>query len=244
MQSHAFSLPFVKKEQVAQDTWSYFFDRSSVLYDFQPGQYNRVTLPITATDTRGNSRMFTVASSPMEKDFLMITTKRGMSDFKNAFYALTPGTPVQFFGPMGGFILPEDDVTPRVLLAGGIGITPFRSILVTAGAKNLSVPLTLVVSFSTGEEMVYYQELMDLSKSHPNIKIVYTITHPEESKAPWEGEKGRISPEMIKKYVEDISKPIFMVSGPPAFVDGTVETLHTALHIAEENVKVDQFTGY
>ncbi|MDE2026097.1 MAG: FAD-dependent oxidoreductase [Patescibacteria group bacterium] len=244
MTSQVFSLPFVKKESAAKETWSYFFDRTNVSYDFQPGQYNRVTLPITAMDTRGNSRMFTIASSPTDKDVLMITTKRGISDFKNAFFTLEAGMQVQFFGPLGGFVLPEEDPTPRILLARGIGITPFHSMLRYAGEKNISISLTLIASFSTVEEMIYYEELTNLAKLHPNLKIVYTVTRPEESKNSWEGEKGRISPEMIKKYVADTISPFYMISGPPAFVDGTVDALQTSLSIAEEKIKVDQFTGY
>ena len=239
--SKAFSLPFIKKEQVAVDTWSYFFDKSSVAYDFLPGQYNRVSLPVSATDGLGNSRMFTIASSPEEK-YLMVTSRRGVSDFKNALFALTPGTPVQFFGPLGGFTILQNDLTHHVLLAGGIGITPFHSMLVFASQKKLKTPLTLLASSPTVEEMVFYHELMDLQSQNKQITTVYTVTRSEGLL--WQGEKGRISKEMIKKYVGDISKPVYMVSGSPAFVEGMVTKLHEELKIEEEYIRVDQFTGY
>lgn len=244
MGSQAFSLPFLRKEQIAHDTWSFFFDRKDVSFNFLPGQYNRVSLPIVAKDTRGISRMFTIASSPTEKNMLMITTKHGISDFKNAFFELVPGTPVQFFGPMGGFVLSEKNKTPRVLLAGGIGITTFRSMLMFAAAKKLPQPITLLASFSTYEEMVYYEELTSLAKENSLFTVIFTVTRPEESTIRWTGETGRITPDLIKKYVDNTETPIYMISGSPDFVEGMVSQLQEELHVPEENIKVDQFTGY
>lgn len=241
-----FMLPFLKKEQVAKETYSFYFDKTkNPDYSFKPGQYTRVTLPITPTDDKGSYRLFTTCSSPLE-NYLMITTKISddltkVSDFKKYFSSLKPGENVQFFGPMGGFLLPEEDTTSRVLLAGGIGITPFHSMLTFAAKKQLQITLTLFVSFSTVEEAVFLEELQSAEKENSNIKVIYTISHPERSN--WQWEQGRISEELIKKYVQDLSKPIFMVAGPPPMVDGTVEMLQK-MGIEEGKIKVDHFTGY
>lgn len=236
-------LPFLKKEQVAKDTCSFFFDRKGVAYDFLPGQYNRVTLPITATDGRGNSRFFTVSSSPLEKDYLTITTKQGPSDFKKALFNLTQNEKMKFLGPMGGFVLHDEDMFDRVFLAGGIGITPFHSMITYSAAKNLQIPLVLFVSFSVPEEIVFYEELTTIAKEHSNIKIIYTITRPQESQQKWFGVTGRISEDLLKRYVSDITKPTYYIVGPPPMVEGT-EKLLEQMGIAPEKVKVEQFTGY
>lgn len=237
------SVVFVKKEQVASDTYTYYFERKNLTEDFLPGQYMRMTLPITATDGRGSSHFFTISSSPTKKDFLTVTTKRGQSDFKNALFGLTPGTPVQIMAPIGGFLLRPEDQTPKVFLAGGIGITPFHSMITYAADLDLKTQLTLIVSFSTVEEIVFYDELTEIEKTHNNIKIIYSVSHPENSNKPWTGDKGRISEELIKKYIPDIMSPVFMVVGPPAMVDATEQLLKT-MNIPLDHIKVEQFTGY
>jgi ferredoxin-NADP reductase len=239
----SFTLPLVKKEMIAQDTCSFYFDRRNIRYNFFPGQYNRITLAIHATDGRGSSRFFTICSSPLEKDYLMITTKRGKSSYKRALFDLAIGEKADFFGPIGGFYLHEEDIHPKVFLAGGIGITPFHSMITYAREKKLSIPLTLFVSFSTPEEMIFFDTLTSVAKENSAIKIVYTITHPEKSNEKWMGETGRISEDLIKKYIEDIMKIIYMIVGPPPMVDGTVELLQT-MGIPQNQIKVEHFTGY
>src|SRR6478672_7512664 len=95
----SFVLSFIKKEKVAKDTYSFYFDRSQVAFDFLPGQYVRLTLP-HAADEKGTSRYFTISSSPHEKDVLVLTVKIYESTFKRALYGLQPGHQGHFFGPM------------------------------------------------------------------------------------------------------------------------------------------------
>lgn len=240
--SKPYTIAFLSKKELAKDTYVFYFKRPQG-FDFIPGQYNRWTLPITANDGRGSSRFFTISSSPLEKDHITVTTKIIQSDFKKALLQLKEKDEIKIFGPMGQFILDERDSRPRVLIAGGIGITPFHSMLTYAAAKHLSLPLTLFASFSIPEEMVYYDEFKKLEAKHPNIKIIYTITKPQESQVVWNGQTGRISPEMINKYVKDIPNNVFYVVGPPPMVDGTKAMLN-AMRIPEDNFKTEQFTGY
>src|SRR5579859_490803 len=125
--SKPYVVQFITKEQVAKDTYTFYFKRPEA-FDFFPGMYNRWTLPITATDGRGSSRFFTISSSPLENK-LTVTTKIIQSDFKKALLNLREGSEIKIFGPMGNFILDEANVKPRVLIAGGIGITPYHSML-------------------------------------------------------------------------------------------------------------------
>ena len=239
----AFRLPFIKKEKVAKDTYSFYFNQAELGLDFIPGQYIRMNLPIANPDERGVSRQFTIASSPLEKNHIMITTKIIKASFKKKLLTLQIGEMVDFFGPLGGFIFDETKKEERVFLAGGIGITPFHSMIAYANGKNLSIPITLFVSFSTVDEMVFYEEMMGIANKNPNIKIVYTITKPEESQEKWNGEVGRISGVLIKKYVSDIFKPLYYIVGPPLMVSEIEETV-IKMGISNNKIFIENFTGY
>jgi ferredoxin-NADP reductase len=238
-----FYLPFVKKEQLAKDTYSFYFDIAKRGFNFLPGQYIRMTLDVKNPDSRGNSRPFTIASSPLEKGYIMITTKVIQSSLKKKLFNLKPGENVQFFGPMGGFILDEEEKVDRVFLAGGIGITPFHSMIAYAFEKKLSIPITLLVSFSNVEDLVFYKELTDIAKKNPYIKVVYTVSHPEKPSIKWKGETGRISETLIKKYIQDIFKPQYFIVGPPAMV-AAIEEVVNNMGVENKKIFIENFTGY
>lgn len=245
IQPKEFFLPFLKKEQRAKDTVSFFFDRSHVPFEFTAGQYIKMFLDLSAEDPRGSYRSFSICSSPEEEDILMITTKviENPSPFKQKLASLNPGEQVRFFGPMGVFLLPEQSDRPLVFLAGGIGLTPFHSMLFHAAAVNYQTPITLFVSFSTVEEAAFYDELTELSSKHPTIKVIYTITKPEQSQTPWTGETGRISPELIKKYVPEVLSAQYFVCGPQKMVEAMVEIV-SGMNVPPEQIKKESFTGY
>ncbi|MBI3070366.1 MAG: FAD-dependent oxidoreductase, partial [Candidatus Levybacteria bacterium] len=117
-----FYLPFIKKEQVSKDAFAFYFKRE-VNFDFLPGQYIRMHLPGTNIDGRGDKRPFTIASSPLEKEHIMIVTRIIQSAFKKRLSELSEGEKVKFYGPLGGFVLHEEEKNEQVFLAGGIGIT-------------------------------------------------------------------------------------------------------------------------
>ncbi len=236
-----FFLPFVKKEQVAKDAFAFYFDRSKQAFDFIAGQYIRITLPHQNPDERGITRLFSIVSPPYDKQNLIITTRIIQSSFKKTLYNVTPDTQVKFFGPMGVFVLKEEEHNPRVFLAGGIGITPFHSMLLYANEKKLQFPITFFASFSTPEDVIFQQELESIAKQNPNIKVIYTVSHPENSS--WQGEKGRISEELIKKYVQNMSEPTYYIAGPPAMVLA-MEELVKGMGVAQEQIKKEQFVGY
>ncbi len=235
-----FSLFFLKKELVAHETYSFHFDLSRTNLDFFPGQYVRITLPFQANDGRGTSRFLTVSSSPLVKEKLIITTKSGPSDFKKALFALEPQQKVDFFGPMGGFYFRETIMQKHVFLAGGIGITPFWSMIQYIAAKQLTMPVTLIVSFSTPSDILYMNELNQISHRQSNIQIIHTITSP---KALWKGERGRISEKLIRKYIPNISEPLYFIVGSLKMVTDT-EDLLVNMGIPQQQIRLEQFTGY
>ena len=213
-------LPFLKKEKVANNTYTFYFDSSKQNLTFLPGQYMRVILDIENPDNRGNSRFFTISSSPLDKKYITITTRIIQSSFKKRLADLRAGEKVKFFGPMGKFYFDENTKNNRVFLAGGIGLTPFHSMIKYAHSKKLSIQMTLIVSFSKANDMVFYDELSGIAKINSMIKVVYTITHPTEE---WKGERGRISASMIGKYVPNFLEPRYLIVGPPAIVSALEE---------------------
>lgn len=237
---HPFTLPFVKKEQIATDTFAFYFDRSKENWEFYPGQYIRMMIPNEAADDRGTMRYFTISSSPTDRTHLRIVTKVIKSTFKKDLFSKKEGDEVSFFGPNGDFYFREEE-KDHVFLAGGIGITPFLSMIEYAADKNVENNITLFASFSTLEEMVYYDKLSQIGEKHRNIKIVYTLTK-EEGDA-WKGEKGRISIDLIKKYVPDVKTPVYYIVGPPPMVEASVSMIES-IEIADDHILQEHFSGY
>jgi len=242
IRAKSFSLPFVKKERVARQTFSFYFDRRGVDFDFFAGQYIRMSLPHEAADERGTTRFFTIASSPHEKEYLMITTKIIASSFKKTLCALQPGQDVDFFGPMGRVYFDEQDRTERVFLAGGIGITPFHSMITYAAWKTVQIPLTLFVAFPKSEEIIFYDKLSQIARKNRNIRIIYTLSQ-GDGNASWQGETGRISETMLRNYISNISSPKYYITGAPAMV-GAMKMLLASMQIDEEKIVTEDFSGY
>jgi len=256
-----FSLPFLKKVEVAKDTYSFYFDMTKIKFfakggsqpkadehldqasgwDFTPGQYVRMILP-HKSDDRGTSRYFTISSSPQEKKFLIFTIRIFDSSFKRTLHDLKPGNLVQFFGPMGWFILPEHEPLEKVFLAGGIGVTPFHSLLQHLKNEKLKEPITLFISFKKKEEIIFFDDLQKITKKNNKIRVIYTLTQ-EKGVSDWAGEVGRVTGAMFAKYQIDIQKPVFYVVGSPNMVAGTRDLLFE-LGIDEERIQVEDFTGY
>jgi NAD(P)H-flavin reductase len=107
MSAKAFHLPILKKERIAKGTYRILFDMQQTHFSFLPGQYIHMILPHRNADERGTARYFTISSSPTENEYLFIITKKGVSSFKKALFGLKKGTNVQFFGPIGKFVLDE-----------------------------------------------------------------------------------------------------------------------------------------
>lgn len=221
---------FLKKEKIAKDTWKFFFNKNEV-FQQKPGQYISIFMG-------QDSRDFTVASSPLEEDVFFLVTKNGKSTFKKNLFALSTGSPVMIKPPAGGFVLDEENTTPLVFLSGGIGITPFYSMITYAFEKKLPIPITLIASFSKKEYIIFSEELEKIDIHNPLIKIIYTLSQDN-----WENEKGRVSSTHIKKYIREIHNKVYMVAGGENMVENTEELL-LSMGIDSSKIRIDIFTGY
>lgn len=202
-------------------------------FDFMPGQFAAVRLP--CQDGRGGIRTLSIASSPTE-NFLMFTTKISETGFKQAFAALKKGDKMQVKGPAGRFVL--DEKRDAVMLSGGIGITPLRSMIKYAADRKLGMKITLLYSNRVPEGIAYRKDLDAMAKENRNFRLVNTIT----GDAPgWKGERGRIDAKMISKYAS--SGALYYICGPPAMVEAVRKALLEA-GIKEDSVMAEDFEGY
>ena len=177
------------KDEAANITTFYFKLEAPVRYT--AGQYIELTLEHPRPDDRGQKRWFTLSSSPTDP-FLSITTKFAGtegSSFKKALHQLEPGRALRMSEPMGDFVLPKLVQTPLVFVCGGIGITPFHSILTWLTATNESRPITMLYGVHSEEEIIF-QETLDKAHQHATLVV-------SQPSAAWGGERGQLSAELI-----------------------------------------------
>lgn len=220
-----------------------FVFQSEKKIDFIPGQYMEWTLAHAHTDTRGNRRYFTIASSPTENDVrLGIKFYPHGSSFKKAL--LTGGPQTQIVGGQlsGDFVLPTDPNKKIVFIAGGIGITPFRSMIKYLVDTKQKRPLILFFANKTADEIIY-RDVFDQAEKELGIKVVYTLTDKEKLPTNWQGKVGRIDAHMIAAEVPDYAERTFYLSGPHGMVVSYEETLKS-MGVHQRNIKKDFFPGY
>lgn len=156
---------------------------------------------------------------------------------------LSIGAAVEIEGPYGDLALHGDAERPAVFLAGGIGITPFRSIILDVANRALPHRLFLFYSNRSPEVAAFLAELAALQKQNPRLKLIATMTDRKGSDSDWGGERGYITREMIAKHVGDVTAPIYYVAGPPPMVSA-METLLRNAGVKNENVRAEAFSGY
>ena len=241
-------LKLVEKKEETKGTKSFFWE-SEKSVDYIAGQFYYFTLPsLKYPDPRGATRHFTLSSSPTEGNLLRITTRmRQESGYKKTLDELPIGTQIEGEGPNGTFLLDDGDTGPHVFLAGGIGITPFRSMIKYAADKNLNIPIHLIYANSIPEEITFRNELENWAKSWPNLKLDMTVSKPEESKEAWIGSVGRIDELLIKKLIGnwklEIGNSTWWVCGPPLMVEAMEQALGK-LGLSAGKLHSEKFTGY
>lgn len=228
------------KMQVGTDILDFTFNLSRKL-NFTPGQYMEWTLPHKGADSRGNRRYFTIASSPTENNLrLGVKFYPQGSSFKKAMAVMNNQTPIVGSQLAGDFVLPKDLNKKLVFIAGGIGITPFRSIIKYLLDMNQRRPIVLMYSNKIASEIMY-ADVWNSAQQNLDIKTVYTLT--EQNPPDWKGKLGRISPEMIEQEIPDWKERTFYLSGPHAMVNGFEQTLK-GMGIGSKQIKIDFFPGF
>ncbi|MCX6044288.1 MAG: RnfABCDGE type electron transport complex subunit D [Chloroflexi bacterium] len=231
-----------EKIQIAPGVYDFIFapDRK---FAFAPGQYMEWTLGHVEPDSRGNRRYFTLASAPTEDQLRVgIKFSQNSSTFKQALLAMNRDSEIVAAQLAGDFVLPDDPKQKCVLIAGGIGITPFRSMIQYLLDTRQPRPITLFYANRTVNEIVY-QDVFERAQRQLGIKTIYTVTDPRDLPAWWPGKVGRISAELIKAEVPDYQDCVFYISGPQGMVDA-FKTLLRQLHVKPAHIKTDFFPGF
>lgn len=216
--------------------------------NYKAGQYSVVDLG-TKEDPEGPVRSFTIASSPTEKDFILISTRIRDTPFKKKLAALETGSLVTISAPLGKFVLHEDyNSKPAVFLSGGIGVTPFRSLIKYATDMKLPVKITMFDANRNQANILYKDEFDSWAEVNKNLRIVYAVSEVEttSSSTEWKGEKGHINKAMLEKYLDssEIGTSIFYICGPPGMLTAMKNLLQNELAIPRERIKIEEFTGY
>jgi len=223
-------LNLVERRTEVPGVESFIFEPREPL-NWKAGQYLHYVLHHEPTDDRGSDRWFTVASAPFEK-CVQITTRiapeKG-SSFKAKLLSLMIGKSIEISVVEGDFVV-DDFAQEYVFIAGGIGITPFHSILKEADHAGEKLHVTLLYA-NRDERIVFKEELEGFSKNNPNLSIHYILA-PE-----------RVDEFVIRKFVPDLLKPMFYISGPEPMVHALAGTVK-AIGVQKENIKLDDFPGY
>jgi len=236
------TLRLKNRHEVAEGTMAFQFEKPHG-WTFKPGQFMDVTLiEPPETDAEGNSRTFSIASAPYE-DVLTIATRMRDTAFKRVLKTMPLASQVKIEGPSGDLTLHESASRPAVLLAGGIGITPFRSIVLQAAKDKLSHRIFLFYSNRRPEDAPFLKELESLEYENPNFELIGTMTEMAKSQRPWSGETEQISQGMLAKYLKGVEAPIYYIAGPPEMVKGLNATLKRS-GIGDGDIRAEEFAGY
>lgn len=230
------------RKEVAERTVAFQFEKPPG-WAFKAGQFIDMTLlGPSETDSEGNTRGFSIASGPHEET-LMVTTRMRDTAFKRVLKIMPIGTAVKIEGPFGDLTLPNNASRTLVFLAGGIGITPFRSMLVRAAEEKLTHRIFLFYSNRRPEDAPFLEELQALERQNSNYKIIPSMTEMEKSDRLWNGETGLINQEMLARHLKDAKSPIYYIAGPPAMVKGLHQMLNKA-GVDDDDIRAEEFAGY
>lgn len=233
-----FEAPLVERREVAADTMAFRFDVRGRAPAFLAGQASDVTLP------DGNTHAFAIASSPANPRTLMIAARMRDTPFKETLRDMPFGAAVRITHPAGDFVLPADPSVPLLFIAGGIGVTPFRSMLKWMLDSGDRRRVTLLYSNPTPQAAAFLDELQAWQR-WLDLDLVPTVTKPETAGPDWEFEEGRIDRAMVLRHARPrlLAHGLCYVSGPPAMARD-LSALVQSLGVPPSRLRVDEFRGY
>ena len=233
------NVKLIKKETIAEGTMAFHFSKPDG-FEFRAGQFADFTLiDPPETDAEGNTRGFSLVQATFEPDLVVATRMRDTA-FKRVLKNLPIGAEVKLDAPYGDFRLHNDKLKPAVFLIGGIGVTPVHSMIAQATHDKTGHKITLLHASRAPVDLPLKTNFEQLAKDNPNFTYVPTVEAPTDQ---WQGERGRVSAEMIKKYVPNLNTPIYYLSGPEGMVKA-MRTLLVELKVDEDNIRTEEFTGY
>ena len=230
-----------RHEAAAEGTMAFHFEKPAG-FEFKAGQAVEVLLADPAGGANDIGHAFSIVSAPFE-DELVFATRMRDSAYKKALKALAPGAEVKLDGPFGSLTLHNKRSRAAVFVAGGIGITPFMSILRQAAHDRLDQDLMLLYSNRRPEDAAFLEELQALERANPRFRLVATMTEMAGSARKWNGQTGMLDAATIRAAVSALPEAIFYLAGPPPMVAALRATLAEA-GIDDDDIRTEEFFGY
>ncbi len=236
-------LTLKEKKMIVPGIYEFIFTPNQKLA-FIPGQYLEWTLPHAKADSRGNRRYFTIASSPTEDEIKLGVriNEKESSSFKKALLQMQNGDVMVASQLAGDFTLPQDSKKKLVFIAGGIGITPFRSMVQYLLDKNEKRDVTLFYS-TLDPNTCAYNPVFEEAVQKIGLKNICVISDASRIPSGWAGESGYITSEMIQKHIPNFADHVFYLSGPNAMVENYKKLL-LGMGVAKKNIETDYFPGF
>lgn len=231
-----------QKLRLTPDSWDFIFALNTK-FNYTPGQYMEWTFSHPHPDSRGERRYFTLASSPTEGELrLGIKFTEPSSTFKKSLMAMGNNKEIVASQLAGDFVLPEDPAEKLVFIAGGIGITPYRSMIKYLLDTQQKRSIVLLCSNKEAADVIY-NDIFDQAKTGLDLKVVLTITGTENVPSNWQGRVGRIDDQLIAQEIPDYRQRSFYLSGPHQMVAAFEDVLRN-MGIKRNKIKTDYFPGY
>jgi ferredoxin-NADP reductase len=232
-----YQMTLMDRQRIARETMAFWFDTNGARYEFRAGQHADFVFGNESDD----SRTFSLASSPLDKEPLMIAMRMRKTAFKSALKAAALGTKFIVSRPRGSFTLHRDITRPAVFLAGGIGITPIRSILQSATQERLPHKLYLFYSNREADDVAFLEEFENMTVQNPNLTLIPTVTG--HRTLAWPYEKGHINREMLSRYLLGLNGPIYYIAGPSGMVTAMTDLLNSS-GVSDDDIKTEEFGDY
>ena len=237
-----FQTTLLGHEEIAAGTMAFHFAKPAG-FSFKAGQAIDIVLIDPPGSDEGAARhTFSIVSAPFEAK-LTIATRLRDSPFKRSLKALPDGSPIGIEGRSGSLVLHNNHARAAVMIAGGIGITPFVSILRQAATDPLPRRLVLLYANHRPEDAAFLAELQALESPNENFRLVATMTRMSDSTQPWTGETGAIDAPLVRRIADELAAPIYYLAGPPAMVEAMRQTLQAA-GVDDDDLRSEEFYGY
>ena len=240
--SYKVRLALKEQRQIGPEIVSFTFRKPS-WFRHRPGQYMEWSLPVAHGDARGTRRYFSLASSPTEEDIIVAARfPRPASRFKEEMRAMRPEALITAGELAGDFTLPRNPRVPLAFIAGGIGITPFRSMLKYLVDKGEKRDIVLLYAANVPEQLVFSDVIRE-ARAVIGLRVATTVSDLPRVPAAWPGRRGFVDADMIREVIPDAARRLVFVSGPPVMVNATTSALRSA-GVKRRSIRTDYFPGY
>jgi ferredoxin-NADP reductase len=237
-----YQMTLVDRQRIPRGTMTFWFDSNGNDYDFRAGQHaDFAFLHPPVGGESDNVRTFSLANSPHDKGLVMIAMRMRETSFKTALMSAALGTQFRVSRPRGSFTLHKDSARPAVFLAGGIGITPVRSILEWATQERVPHKLYLFYSNREAVDATFLEELEALTMQNSRFTLIPTITR--QTYSAWRYEVGHINQQLLSRYLTGLNRAVFYVAGPSGMVTSMTDLLRS-LDVSDDDMRTEEFGDY